>query len=132
MLEEDIQYVEKITNQIQRSGVEGGALMKQLIETLARNLQVIAVIGSSKGCLDLLASFTNVINVSSKRLDTMHEALISGLALAADFNEQGVEKKTPIPEEKRSNIQMDMTPFAAGKAIIKERMSYHEGNKDDS
>ena len=129
MLDEDIQYVEKITEQIRESGVDGGALMKQLIEALARNLQVIAVVGSAKGVVDLLRNFEKILGQSAKRLDAMHEALVSGLKLQEDLAEQGVADKRPIPEEKRSMVQMDMSPFAAGKALIKERMSYHKGEQ---
>ena len=128
MLEEDIQYIETITHHIQKGKFEGKALMEQLIQTLARNLQIIAVVGSSKGCVELLTSFTNVISANGKRLDAMHEALIASLALAKDFDKQGVAEKTPIPKEQPATVRIDMTPFAAEKAIIKDRMSYHKGS----
>ncbi len=132
MLDEDIQYVEKITAQIRDSGVEGGALMRQLIEALARNLQLIAVVGSSSGTIDLLSNMQGVISKASERLDAMHEALVAGLALAKDLDEQGVAEKAPIPKEKSSIVSMDISRFADAAAIIKERMTGTKEDKNES
>ena len=89
MLPEDISYVENLTQQIKVSGVNGRDLMTSLIDVFARNVQIIAVVGSAQGVVELLSKLGAVVEQNADRLDTMHEALVSGIQLQNDLAEQG-------------------------------------------